>query len=163
MALTADNYLTVTVTMQDLNLNKSDISVKLPAATTLAQAQAFLATLVTALDAISNAIVRATSISISSKETDPAVAAVEASDVERKGLFSFAAANNTPLSLQVPSIDTNFVINFTNLIDREATEVAAFIDLIVNGNGTVAPVSNAGSSVAIFRNAKQIHRGSSKG
>lgn len=164
MALVTNSYMEITLEIADRDLNKAKASVKLPAATTLAQATTFInGSLITLIQAISNGIVYGWSISLGAKETDPTVVAVEASDVQRKGSFRFRAANGTPVKLEVPSINNNFVVDFTNVLDPTATEVTDLVDLMVNGDGTVAPISNAGSSVAVFNGAFKIHRQSSAG
>ena len=98
-------------------------------------------------------------------EDAAAALAPETSDVERKGVFSFRAANRAAFTMSVPSIKNSLVIDRTNLINPVDTAVSKFIsDMLSSGLlALVRPRTYLGSDIASFEKAEKHHRGSTRG
>lgn len=63
------------------------------------------------------------------------------SDVEQIAAFQFLDANGEPVDVNVPGVLQADVVGGTDNLDTTDTEIAAFITLMENGNGTIAPSS----------------------
>jgi len=150
--------MSVSIQVADRDLNKSDVNFKIDPATTLAAAQTLVANAIAALDPITNGLIYGWSISLGAEETDPAVVAVEASDVQRKGQFKFTSDIGTPMRIEVPSIDNTKVVDFSNIISNADADVAAFITFYLAN-----ALTNSGAGASQFNGAEKIHRKSSRG
>lgn len=165
MALVETGYQTLTLTFQDRDYNKGQIGFYVDNSVIIADILAAVDTIIVSrITALSDAVCIGWSISRGAIDNTPALAP-EASDVERKGVFTFRGANNRPMSLQVPSIKNTLVIDRTNQINTADAAVAAFIGMMVDGTilGTVRPVTVTGADVTLFNSATKRHRASSKG
>jgi len=167
MALTADLVWVGSITFVDRDLNPSTVTLYAPAALTYAQAQTMLDEVRGAMETLSDAVPSAWSLSKGAKDLALVVgSAPETSDVERKGVFQWRAANGALLKLEVPSIKNTYVIDGSNVIDPADADVTAFKDLMVNttvGAGN-SPVTYLGSDlIGSYGTAYKRHRASSKG
>lgn len=167
MAITLDAVALVSISVTDRDLNTRQFSFPVSSGETFADIQTFVTgSVIPAVDALVNGIVTGYSVNFSADDvvvvnTD----ADEASDVERKGVFQFIAANKAISKIEIPSIDNAFVIDGTNLLNLQAPEVQALRDLWVpTGTPAVQPVTMTGSSfVNLYDIPHKIHRKSSKG
>lgn len=165
MALVASAFRYLTLTFQDRDNNKGSVEFRVDATVDIADLYAAIpATIVPAVAALSDAVLVGWTIAQRATETAPATAA-EASDVERKGVFSFADADGRPVIVSVPSVLNTLVVDGTNVLNTAATAVADFIDLMTDGAvlGALQPISTAGEDVTRFVKAVKTHRKSSKG
>lgn len=98
-------------------------------------------------------------------ENDSTALAPETADVERKGVFSFRAANRAAFTISVPSILNTVVIDRSNIINPADTAVAKFVsDMLSSGLlALVRPRTYLGSDIASFEKAEKHHRGSTRG
>lgn len=167
MALTPDNVWTCSASFVDRDLNGSSIAVFLPAALTFAQADTAFAEVRTAMAVLLDSVIQGWNMGKGAHDYALVVgSAPETSDVERKGVFQWRAANGALLKLELPSIKNTYVIDGTNTIDPTDLDVIAFVDTMINttiGAGN-SPVTYLGSDlVAGFGTPHKIHRKSKKG
>jgi hypothetical protein len=86
------------------------------------------------------------------------------SDTSRAGVFIFeSVVEGDRFVLPIPSIKTSKLLT-TGIwegigIDTDDPDVAALIDLIANGDGTLSPQSYAGNDLLRFTSAYRQHRG----
>jgi len=168
MALTVSNQMTLTVKLVDREGNVSSPSFRFGALLDVTDfIDAIPITLVPAIAALSNAEVAGWTLTHSATDPDvPAVTQpVEASDVERKGRWSLRTANGHSVTVEIPSIDNTFVIDGTQSINRAATEVATFEDILIGNTllDTAFLVSNRGEAVTGVVKAVKVHVASTKG
>lgn len=161
---------TVTYTFQfedrDRNKRSCALSFLLPDTTTLANIVAYGDVVAAELVPLSNANYLGLSLAINTRESVvPAGLAVEASDVERKGLFSFFNIGGGVSSFQIPSIDNTLVTDETQRIATGQDAVDDFIAVVLNGPPGLG--NGAGTATGLnfeaFKEAFKIHKGSSKG
>jgi hypothetical protein len=165
VAIVQEPFWTLTVSFQDRDLNKGSVQFYIANTVLIADIITNLNTIIIPrISALSDATVTGWTLNRSAYEDAPALAG-EASDVERKGTFNFRAANNRPVTLQIPSFKNTLVVDRTNQIATTDALVAQFIDMVINGVilGVVRPVSVTGSDVTSFVDAYKRHRASSKG
>jgi hypothetical protein len=86
------------------------------------------------------------------------------SDTSRSGVFIFeSVTEGDRFVLPIPSIKTDKLLNTGSWagigIDTDDPDVAALIDLIVNGDGTLAPQSYAQNDILRISAAYRQHRG----
>jgi len=164
MAFVADPYFTFTVSFIDRDGNTGSTSMKI--ADTVAAADivdAFDTTIAAGIGAMSDAVV--TGYTLTQSSQDPAYATpAEASDVERKGTFSFRDSGNNPVVVSIPSVKNTLVVDGTQVINTADTAVSTFVNLFITGVlGAVRPISHAGLDVVRLKSAKKVHHKSSKG
>lgn len=162
MALTTDAVWQCSWTFRDTDRNIGQATVCLPGATTAANVETFMGSMSTILQALSNATLVGWSYSKGAIDPDANVAD-EASDSERKGSFTFQDANGFQSTLTIPSIDNAKVVDRSNVIPLDDTDVAAYADAIITGLGGVAPTNVRGVSYSRVVKADKTHRRSSKG
>ncbi len=93
MALTSDLTMTLTLSLLDRDRNVGTLSFNINNGGLLAVIEtAITGTIIPAVQAITNAVVIAYTLTVGAHDY-AAAAAPEESDVERKGVFSFRAAN----------------------------------------------------------------------
>jgi len=85
-----------------------------------------------------------------------------ASDVEQIAAFQFLDANGEPVDINVPGLLLADVVAGTDTLDIADTEIAAFITLIEDGDGTVAPSSVAEADILSLIYARKETRASGK-
>lgn len=164
MAMIQDPWYTYTVSFRDRDNNTAGMSFKIATTALVADVTAaFGTTLAGAIAALSDAVVTGWSLSISARENALATA-VESSDVERKGSFSFLDASGFPVIVQLPSIKNILVQDGSQAIDLTNVAVLAFVNLFVTGIlGIIRPVSQAGVDVTALKSARKVHRSSARG
>lgn len=163
MAIVQDGYWLVTYTFVDNDNNKGYTGVYLDGADTFADAYTNATAIGAAMQALSNGVLAGIAMSRSAYEDALDFTTMsEASDVERKGVFSFAGANPADRTrLEVPSINNTFVVEGSNIIDVNNATVQAFVAAVVTTN---AAVTIHGVDLTRQLNTPhKIHRGSSKG
>jgi hypothetical protein len=156
------------LTFEDRDKNKSRSQIQFPSTVTIADLAANLATIEGLFAALSNAYIVDGTISIDLRQTTvPTEPAPEASDVERKGVFTFATTvENSFAKIEIPSVANEFVVDGTNRLNLLSPTVAAFVAFMIEGlpgNLTGEPVNGPGNSITKLLTAKKIHRGSGKG
>jgi len=165
MAVTLSPVTNVTISLVDRDLNRSTIGFHVNAGVALGFIQdAITDTMIPAIEGISDAVV--TGYTISSIADDPAPAlAAETSDVERKGVFSFGAANGSSYVIGVPSIKNTVVIDETNKIDKANAAVIAFVQMVLDPSilDLAHPVTYLGSDITSLGKAEKHHRSSRRG
>jgi hypothetical protein len=157
--------MSVNVTLMDRDRNLSNMSFNIPNGGLLAVIEtAITGTLLTAIAAITDAVIVAWSVTTGAKDHAPALPP-ETSDVERKGVFSFRADNGASYVVAVPSIKNTMVIDQTNQINRLDAAVAAFIATVLDGSilGIAHPVTYLNSDIVSLEKSVKKHRGSSVG
>ncbi|MBL0830561.1 hypothetical protein JK320_25425 [Klebsiella pneumoniae] len=167
MALTQSPVYNVTISLVDRDMNKSTVRFHVPTGDTTATGLAAQVeeSLIPAIQGISDAIVSGYSVSVQAEDPDAGNLAPETSDVERKGVFSFRAANGGSFVCQVPSIKNTLVIDETNVINKADSLVTAFITAVTDP-GLLAlgkPSTYLGADISQFVKARKAHRGSSRG
>lgn len=165
MALTSDLTMSVNVTLMDRDRNVSTMGFNIANGGLLAVIEtAVSGTLITAIQAITDAVVIAWSITTGARDYAPTLPG-ETSDVERKGVFSFRADNGASYVVAVPSIKNTMVIDETNQINKADSAVAAFIQTVLDGTilGIAHPVTYLNSDIVALEKAVKKHRGSGVG
>jgi hypothetical protein len=165
MALVRSPVYTITVTMEDRDKNTSTVQFHCDIQNTIAE-------IVTAIDdffviwlqGLSNAIVKSWTISTTAEE-DQDVLAPEESDVQRKGVFSFTAANGASYVVSVPSIKNTLVVDRTNVINTADPFVSSFTSGVLSSGplALVRPRTYLGSDIRRLEKAVKHHRGSRRG
>lgn len=164
MALTLSPVFDISVTLVDRDRNTSTMTLHAPGDLAIADVEADLvATIIPAIVAVSDALVKQWTITRSAVDDLAASDAPEASDVERKGVFSFRAADGSTYTVGVPSFKNTMVIDRTNLINTADASVAAFIAAIITGGADTAPSTYLGADITILDHARKRHRGSARG
>lgn len=164
MALTLNPVYDVTISMIDLDWNTSNLSLHFPATEAIATIEGFITSnVLPALADVSNAVVKSWSITRSAIDNAAVADAPEESDVERKGVFSFRAADGSVSLINIPSFMNDFVTDRTNLITTGATEVATFVTAITDGITGALPSTYLGSDIVRLEHARKKHRGSARG
>jgi len=165
MALVADTTMSLTLSLMDRDRNVSTLGFNINNGGLLAVIEtAISATIIPAVEAISDAAVIAWTLSVGARDHAPALPA-ESSDVERKGVFSFRAADGASYVTSVPSFKNTLVIDETNIIDKTAAAVVTFTDMVLDGSilGIAHPVTYLGSDIVNLVKAVKKHRGSGVG
>lgn len=165
MPLVASPVWSVSVGFQDRDQNISATTVNYSSATSVTDLITEVEdVLIPALQGISNASVISYRISLGANDLDAPVAA-EASDIERKAVFQFQAANGAKTKIEVPSVNNSLVVDGTNILDLSNPAVTAVRDaFIVAGADADQPTTSLGAVVTrMFGIPHKIHRGSSKG
>jgi len=85
-----------------------------------------------------------------------------ASDVEQIAAFQFIDANGEPVDVNIPGLLQADVVAGTDGLNTADTEIAAFITLMENGNGTIAPSSVSESDVVDTLYARKETRASGR-
>lgn len=164
MALALQPTYNVTITLQDRDWNKSSMSLHLPVGAALATVETFITgTLIPAIQGITNAVVLSWSVTRHAIDNAVVADAEEASDVERKGVFSFRAADGSAYVVSVPSLINDVVIDRTNLIDIGDALVVAFLDAMTAGITGALPSTYLASDLVRIDHARKMHRGSRRG
>lgn len=132
MAFVADGAQSMAVTFEDRDTNQSTVDFYVPEAAITADVAAFATTdLITTLAALSNASIRRVTLS-RTYVNDAFVQPVEASDVQRKGVFTWLANDRTKSRNEIPSIKNELVIDGTDFINASDAGVAALIAMVVD-------------------------------
>lgn len=165
MALVQRPTYDVTLSLVDRDRNVSNLSVHIPTTSLIGAVETWVTgTLIPAVTALTNAVVKAYSISTSAVDDAAVALAPEESDVERKGVFSFRAADGSAQLVSIPSLVNTVVIDETNVIDKADAAVIAFVNAILNTSaGLITPSSYLGSNIVLLDKAVKKHRGSSRG
>jgi hypothetical protein len=85
-----------------------------------------------------------------------------ASDVEQIAAFQFLDANGEPVEVNVPGLLLADVVAGTDGLDTADTEIAAFITLMEDGDGTVEPCSVAEADILSVIYARKETRASGR-
>lgn len=165
MALVQEPTYNVTLSLVDRDRNVSSMSVHIPITSLIGAVEAWVtATLIPAVQGISNAVVKAWTINASAVDDTAVSLAVEAADVERKGVFSFRATDGSSYVVSVPSILNTVVIDETQIINKADAAVVAFVNAILNTSaGLIVPSTYLNSNIIMLDKAVKVHRGSSRG
>ena len=165
MALVQQPTYNVTLSLVDRDRNVGSMSVHIPTTSLIGAVETWVTgTLIPAVQGISNAVVKAWTINTSAVDDAAVALAVEAADVERKGVFSFRAADGSAYVVSVPSIDNTKIIDETNIINKADAAVIAFRDAILNTGGLLITASTyLASDLIMLDKAVKTHRGSSRG
>lgn len=164
MALTLSPVYDIAITLIDLDWNSSSMSLHFPASEAIATVEAFVVSdVIPAIQGISNAVVKSWSITRSAIDNAAVADAPEESDVERKGVFSFRAADGSAYTIGVPSLINDVVIDRTNLINTGDTLVVAFLDAMITGGTGALPSTYLASDIVRLDHARKTHRGSRGG
>ncbi len=158
--------ISVTIQLEDRDKNRSGVTLYYPSDTELTELVAIVAGAEAAIGLISNANIVGASINLPLVQNTINVTAPEESDVERKGVFSFATTNPASYAkIEIPSVDNALVVDGTNVLDASSAAVAAVIALFRFGvPGFAAPATNGvGFDITDFRSAYKRHRRSGKG
>lgn len=152
-ALTAVGGITATFTLTDFTNRSVTAQGLMPAATTLANAQALALAIAQALEPLTDCKVSAVNIGVRYTTTG-ADAAVQGNYAEDKGVFSIQTAAGKVVRFAVPGFKNSKLLGTTRSIDLADTDVAALTTLLITGDGTTAPVDSNGSDLASVISAK---------
>lgn len=146
----------IVVTIEDGKGIKSDMLINIPTATTVANATTFINSLLALIDPlISGRIVRAGlcyAIALPGGLTGTANAL---SDVEEGAKFSFISTAPFKTGFRIPTFNETLLLSGTKQVDITDTDVDAFVDMIVAGNGTVAPVDGRDADITALNYARE--------
>jgi len=165
MALVERSYQLLTIQMRDRDLNKSSVEMRFSALADLTDFLLAIPTVVVAaLAGISDAVVVGWTLTRQAVDSAPADPG-EASDVERKGVFSALTDNGHTVTVSVPSIKNTLVIDRTNQINLADALVIAFTNILDGTTllDTAFMVSNRDEPVIEVIKGEKHHRASSKG
>ena len=165
MALVERSYQLLTIQMRDRDLNKSSVELRFSALLDLTDFLAAIPTVVVAaLAGISDAVVVGWTLTRQAVDSAPALPG-EASDVERKGVFSALTDNGHTVTVSVPSILNTKVIDRTNQINLADAAVITFTNILDGTTllDTAFMVSNRDEPVIEVIKGEKHHRASSKG
>jgi len=165
MALVERSYQLLTIQMRDRDLNKSSVELRFSALLDLTDFLAAIPTVVVAaLAGISDAVVVGWTLTRQAVDSAPALPG-EASDVERKGVFSALTDNGHTVTVSVPSILNTKVIDRTNQINLADAAVITFTNILDGTTllDTAFMVSNRDEPVVEVIKGEKHHRASSKG
>ena len=153
------------LTLEDRDRNTSNVTISLPSTTSIVDLLGNLAAIEALVAGLSNANIVDGTISIDLRQSTAWAPAPEASDVERKAVFTFETANEGSFAkIEVPSVDNNIVIDGTNLLNPDAVSVAAFVSFMTGGVPALgAPVNGPGHDITRLLKAYKMHRGSRRG
>lgn len=164
MALVLQPTYNVTLSLVDRDRNVSSMSLHVPDTADIADVEAaVVASLIPAVQGISSAIVKSWSVSHSAVDDAAASDAPEESDVERKGVFSFRAADGSAYTISVPSLKNTLVIDRTNLINTGDALTIAFLTAMITGGTGAPPSTYLASDLIQLDHARKMHRGSRRG
>jgi len=159
-------YIGLTYRDNDGNTSSNELPVPIGDIVDIAGAFVYANALIALVDGLTDAVIEKSSIRFEALETDPALLdAPEESEVSRKGRFVFKTVENTPATLEIPSIRNALVVDGSNTISPLDPAVAAFILAVLQGppgedNGVV---TGAGIQYNRFVRAFKAHRSSSDG
>lgn len=165
MPLTTDVTMTLSLSLLDRDRNISTLSFSMANGGLLAILDAAITgTIIPAVEAITDALVIGYTLSSGAHDYAPGLPP-ESSDVERKGVFSFRAANGASYVVAVPSFRNTMVIDRTNQIDLANASVVAFVNMITDGAvlGIASTKTYLGSDIVGIVKAVKKHRGSGVG
>jgi len=167
MPLVRQSVYTLTVSGQDRDKNKGSMQLYVSTANTILEVITALdATIIPTFQGVSDMLVTGWNIGSTAELDDLSALAPEASDVERKGVFSYGCADGSSMVLQVPSFRNTLVIDGTNTINTTDAAVIAFNDMIVSDAilALVRPRNYRGIDVnSLVKAPYKRHRASSKG
>lgn len=165
MAFTANGTTKMIFTFEDRDKNTSRLTLYVPGLALVEDVAAWATGAgATLLQALSNALITDISINQNFKQ-DTYVQPVEASDVERKGTFTFGDGIGTS-TFNIPSFINEKVVDNTQIINTADTAVAAFIAAMIDAGlfDAYGLANYRGEQLIELVNApKKTHRGSSKG
>ena len=165
MAMISDPTMSLTLTMMDRDRNTSNVGLYINNGGVLALIEtAITDVIIPAVEALSDAVCIGWTITTGARDHAPALPP-EGSDVERKGVFSFRAANGASMHMSIPSFKNTLVIDETNIVDKTAGVVVTFLNMVLDGTilGIAHPVTYLGSDIVGFVKGRKAHRGSSVG
>lgn len=155
----------INFTFEDRDKNKSTVGLYVDTSNTMLELEAAIGGYYRPnLVALSDATLVSYSVTTVWEETAVALAP-ETADVERKGVFSFRAANGAPFVMSVPSIRNSLIVDRSKIINATDADVAAFIaNMLSSGPLAIArPRTYLGSDLSSFTKAEKHHRGSTRG
>lgn len=85
-------------------------------------------------------------------------AAAADADAQEKMMLTFRDANNLYGKMSIPTLDETKVISGSDRIDVFDADVVALINLLVTGDGTIAPVVVRGGSIDEVTQAREVFR-----
>jgi hypothetical protein len=154
--------MVVSIGFVDRDNNHGALSYNAPVTALVADVYADAQNVAAKVAAISDATLKNISISYGATEYNPAQPA-EASDVERKGVFTFRDAAGFSSITSVPSIKNTLVIDGTQIINAADADVAAFVLAMTGATLVAPPISLHGQDLQNLARARKTHRKSTKG
>jgi hypothetical protein len=142
---------------KDADENSSTFTMYMQEAAAFADVETFAGLVRAAVEPLTDAVLTGYSITRNVFEDAPADAP-ETSDVERKGYFLARLSDTRSTSISIPSIENSLVVNGTNVINRAAAQVVAFVDL-----WQASGVDRVGTDLIRVEKAEKRHRGSTNG
>lgn len=166
MALVQSPTYNVTLSLVDRDRNVSTMSVHVPTTSLIGAVETWVSgTLIPAIQAISDAVVKAWTINSSAVDDTAVALAPESSDVERKGVFSFRAVDGSTYVVSVPSVLNTLVIDETNIISKSNAAIVNFATAMIDTSlvTLISPATYLGSDIIMLDKAVKHHRGSRRG
>lgn len=154
----------ITINITDNDGDDANTSIHVPSGLTIAQYGAFANAYANAIDDIAlgrvdpkgTMTVPVDISGLTGNTLDPA------SDVEQIAAFQFLDANGEPVDINVPGLLLADVVAGTDTLNTADTQIAAFITLIEDGDGTVAPSSVAEADILSLIYARKETRASGR-
>lgn len=132
MAIVSVGTKAINYTFEDRDGNTATLTLYAPADVITEDVETWATTTGAALvQALSDSQIRSVTI-VQSYEEDTIVQPVEASDVERKGVWDFKVAGGGHSTFRVPSIKNTLVIDGTKFINRADAAVVAFEAAVID-------------------------------
>jgi hypothetical protein len=167
MPIVRSGVYALTITGLDRDKNRGSIQFYVSTANTVLEViTAIENTIIPRVQAVSDMLITGWNISSAAELDDLSAQAVEASDVERKGVFSFGCADGSSMVLQVPSFLNTLVIDGTNTINTTAQAVIDFQEMIISDAllALVRPRNYRGIDInSLVKAPYKRHRASNKG
>lgn len=151
-------------TVADNDGDKGNTEVHVQSGDTIAQYQTFAASYAAAMDDIAlGAIQPIATMSIPVDISALTGNTLDAtSDVEQIAAFQFLDANGEPAEVNVPGLILADVVAGSDSLNLADTQIAAFVTLMEDGDGTVAPCSVSESDIVSTIYGRQETRPSGK-
>jgi hypothetical protein len=145
--ITASGGLTVNIGFTDKTNKTATTRVNLPASATLPQAEAYALALLQALEVLSDCLISSCSISVGYAVAGANAAVAAGNYAEDKGQFSFQTAAGKTSLISIPGVKETMRSAGARTINTADAAITTFTDLVVTGDGTLAPVDSNGEDL----------------
>jgi hypothetical protein len=157
-AIAAVGGVSLNVAFTDKTGQSSNTTINLPDTATLAQVEAYALAVLQAIELLSDCLISGATVSIQYGVTGAAAAVAGGNYAEDKGVFAFRTAAGKKSQVSIPGIKEAFRVVGGRTIDTTNVSVTAFTDLIVTGDGVIAPVDTNGEDLDLLLSARVRQR-----
>jgi hypothetical protein len=153
-AIAAVGGISLNVSFTDKTGQTSNTTINVPATATLVQVEAYALALLQAMEPLSDCLISGATVSIGYGITGANAAVAAGNYAEDKGVFSFRTAAGKKSQLTIPGIKEAYRTVGARSIDTTDVDIAAFTTLIVDGDGTIAPVDTNAEDLDLLLQAR---------